>query len=68
MFGNNQLQILLKSLENSINQLENNLENHLEYLSLDEKKEMLKELEDYKNMKIKTEWMMANKEIEKFLD
>ncbi|WFD08675.1 hypothetical protein [Tepidibacter hydrothermalis] len=68
MFENEQFQILLKSFGSSINQLESNLENHLEYLSLDEKKEMLKELQDYKNMQIKTECMMANKEMEKFLE
>lgn len=67
MFENNQLEILLRSLNDSIRNLENYLNENSIYLSNNEKSNIMKQLQEYKNMQLKIEWIIGNKEAEKVL-
>ncbi|WP_099192074.1 hypothetical protein [Tepidibacter mesophilus] len=67
MYTNDQLQIIINSLDFSIDRLENHLKYSSNYLSIEEKKDIQSDIEDYKEIQIKTEWVLGNNEIEKVL-
>lgn len=68
MFKAKELNNLHKSLEYSINHLEDYLDKHKEYISTTEKIDMMKELENYRYMSIKIENILGNLELEMALE
>lgn len=54
MYTNDQLQIIINSLDFSIDRLENHLKYNSNYLSTEEKKDIRSAIKDYKSIQLKT--------------
>lgn len=68
MLKDKQLNIILKSLESSIENLEGYLDKHRNYLCSSEINKILGEIEDYKNTCVQVEGILGNVVIEKMMN
>ncbi|SHJ78430.1 hypothetical protein SAMN02744037_00830 [Tepidibacter formicigenes DSM 15518] len=68
MFESKQLNHILKSLDYSISSLENDLIKYEDYFSNEEIMQILDQLNEYKNIHLKIEWLITNKELQQFLE
>lgn len=68
MFKMEQLEHILQALNDCINNYENKLDKYGNFLSLDEKKEMLNQIETYRDISLRIEGIIGNIEAEKILE
>lgn len=60
MYNNDQLQIIINSLDFSIDRLENHLKSNSNYLSIEEKNDIISAINDYKSIQLKTGCILGN--------
>lgn len=66
MLKNKQLSSILKSLENSIENLEDYLYRYNDNLSSKEKTNIMKQIQEYKNTSLEIEYMIENNQSNQF--
>lgn len=66
MLKNKQLSSILKSLENSIENLEDYLYRYNDNLSSKEKTTIMKQIQEYKNTSLEIEYMIENNQSNQF--